>query len=170
MPEIKDLVKNLAQKHGKNRESLIPILQGVIQAERYISDEAMTEIARELDMSAAQVYGTATFYSFLDTKPRGKYVIRVCRTISCAMKGKNLINQEIEDLLKIKIGVNFVDNHFFYCIVRIIKYVVDIVRKSVYILPIEGGNQTFIELIQEISSDVVAFRLYIFYGDLQIVS
>jgi len=104
MPEIKDLVKNLAQKHGKNRESLIPILQGVIQAERYISDEAMTEIARELDMSAAQVYGTATFYSFLDTQPRGKYVIRVCRTISCAMKGKNLINQEIEDLLKIKIG------------------------------------------------------------------
>lgn len=104
MPEIKDLVKNLAQKHGKTRESLIPILQGVIQAERYISDEAMTEIARELDMSAAQVYGTATFYSFLDTQPRGKYVIRVCRTISCAMKGKNLINQEIEDLLKIKVG------------------------------------------------------------------
>jgi len=104
MPEIKELVKNLAQKHGKTRESLIPILQGVIQAERYISDEAMTEIARELDMSAAQVYGTATFYSFLDTQPRGKYVIRVCRTISCAMKGKNLINQEIEDLLKIKVG------------------------------------------------------------------
>lgn len=104
MPEIKDLVKNLAQKHGNTRESLIPILQGVIQAERYISDEAMTEIARELDMSAAQVYGTATFYSFLDTQPRGKYVIRVCRTISCAMKGKNLINQEIEDLLKIKVG------------------------------------------------------------------
>lgn len=104
MPEIKELVKNLASKHGKTRESLIPILQGVIQVERYISDEAMTEIARELDMSAAQVYGTATFYSFLDTQPRGKYVIRVCRTISCAMKGKNLINQEIEDLLKIKVG------------------------------------------------------------------
>jgi NADH:ubiquinone oxidoreductase subunit E len=64
----------------------------------------MTEIARELDMSAAQVYGTATFYSFLDTVPRGKYVIRVCRTITCAMKGKNLILQELEDLLKIKVG------------------------------------------------------------------
>ena len=104
MPEIKELVKNLASKHGKTRESLIPILQGVIQEERYISDEAMTEIARELDISAAQVYGTATFYSFLDTQPRGKYVIRVCKTMSCAMKGKNLITQEIEDMLKIKIG------------------------------------------------------------------
>ncbi len=104
MPELKELVKNLATKHGRTRESLIPILQGVVQEERYISDEAMSEIARELDISAAQVYGTATFYSFLDTKPRGKYVIRICRTISCAMKGKNLILQEIEDLLKIKLG------------------------------------------------------------------
>ncbi|HOK87016.1 NADH-quinone oxidoreductase subunit NuoE, partial [Tenuifilum sp.] len=86
------------------RESLIPILQGVVQEERYISSEAMTEIARELDMSAAKVYGTATFYSFLDTQPRGKFVIRVCKTISCAMKGKNLIIQELEDMLKIKVG------------------------------------------------------------------
>lgn len=104
MMETKELVKKLADKHGRTRESLIPILQGVVQEERYISSEAMTEIARELDMSAAKVYGTATFYSFLDTQPRGKYVIRVCRTISCAMKGKNLIIQELEDMLKIKVG------------------------------------------------------------------
>lgn len=83
---------------------MIPILQGVVANHRFVSDETMTEIARELDMSAAQVYGTATFYSFLDTVPRGKYVIRVCRTITCAMKGKNLILQELEDLLKIKVG------------------------------------------------------------------
>ncbi|HOP04773.1 MAG TPA: NADH-quinone oxidoreductase subunit NuoE [Tenuifilaceae bacterium] len=104
MPEIKELVKSLADKYGRTRESLIPILQGVVQDQRYISDEAMTEIARELDIAAAQVYGTATFYSFLDTTPRGKYVIRVCRTITCSMKGKNQIVQEIEDLLKIKVG------------------------------------------------------------------
>jgi len=104
MTDTKELVKNLADKYGRSRESLIPILQGVVQEERYISSEAMTEIARELDMSAAKVYGTATFYSFLDTQPRGKFVIRVCRTISCAMKGKNLIIQEIEDMLKIKVG------------------------------------------------------------------
>ncbi|MDI3526452.1 MAG: hypothetical protein PWR03_635 [Tenuifilum sp.] len=104
MTDTKELVKTLADKYGRTRESLIPILQGVVQEERYISSEAMSEIARELDMSAAKVYGTATFYSFLDTQPRGKYVIRVCRTISCSMKGKNLIIQEIEDLLKIKVG------------------------------------------------------------------
>ena len=112
MPEIKELVKGLADKHGRTRESLLPILQGIITEERYISDAAMTEVARELDMSAALVYGTATFYSFLDTKPRGKYVIRVCRTITCDMKGKKQIIKTLEDLLKVKVGETTKDNKF----------------------------------------------------------
>ena len=112
MPEIKELVKSLADQHGRSRESLIPILQGIVQENRYLTDEAMTEVARELDIAAAQVYGTATFYTFLDTQPRGKYVIRICRTITCAMKGKNIILQEIEDMLKIKLGGTTQNNKF----------------------------------------------------------
>lgn len=104
MPEVHDLVKELADKYGRKRENLLPILQGVVEKERYLSDVALTEIARELDMSAAQVYGTATFYTFLDTEPRGKYVIRVCKTITCDMKGKNQLIKAIEDTLKIKEG------------------------------------------------------------------
>ncbi len=104
MPEVQELVKNLADKYGRNRENLLHILQGIVEQERYLSDVALTEVARELDMSAAQVYGTATFYTFLDTEPRGKYVIRICRTITCDMKGKNQIIQAIEDTLKVKLG------------------------------------------------------------------
>ncbi len=102
--EIKALIFKLAEKYGRKRENLIPILQGVVQEERYISDEAMVEIARQLDISAAQVYGTCTFYSFLNTKPKGKYIIRVCETIVCDMQGKKEVISTLEDLLKIKIG------------------------------------------------------------------
>ena len=104
MPEVQELVKNLADKYGRKRENLLHILQGIVEQERFLSDVALTEVARELDISAAQVYGTATFYTFLDTEPRGKYVIRVCRTITCDMKGKNQIIQAIEDTLKLKLG------------------------------------------------------------------
>ncbi len=104
MPEVQELVKSLADKYGRKRENLLHILQGVVEQERYLSDVALTEVARELDMSAAQVYGTATFYTFLDTEPRGKYVVRICRTITCDMKGKNQIIQALEDSLKIKLG------------------------------------------------------------------
>ena len=112
MPEIKELVTGLADKHGRNRESLLPILQGIVSEERFISETAMTEVARELDMSAALVYGTATFYSFLDTEPRGKYVIRICKTITCDMKGKKQIVKTLEDLLKINVGDTTKDNKF----------------------------------------------------------
>ena len=104
MTECKSLVQELASKHGRERTSLLPILQGVVSKHNYLSDTCMTEIAKELDLSAAQVYGTATFYSFLDTEPRGEYVIRVCKTITCDMHGKKTIVQTLEDMLKIKAG------------------------------------------------------------------
>lgn len=104
MPEVHELVKELADKYGRKRENLLPILQGVVEKERYLSDVALTEIARELDISAAHVYGTATFYTFLDTEPRGKYVIRICKTITCDMKGKNQLIIAIENALRIKVG------------------------------------------------------------------
>ena len=82
----------------------MPILQGVVERQNYIADYDLTDIAKELDLSAAQVYGTATFYSFLDTVPRGKYIIRVCKTITCDMHGKKTIVSTLENMLKIKVG------------------------------------------------------------------
>jgi NADH:ubiquinone oxidoreductase subunit E len=102
----------LADKHGRNLEALMPVLQGVVAEHKYLTDEAMLLIAKELDISAAQVYGTATFYSFLDVEERGQYVIRVCRTITCDMKGKTQINKAIESTLKIKVGETTRDKKF----------------------------------------------------------
>ncbi len=112
MTEIQTLVKDLAQSHGRSRESLLPILQGIIEKDRFISEYAMIEVAKELDISTAEVYGTASFYSFLDTEKRGKYVIRVCKTITCAMKGKNQILLALEDTLKINLGETTPDKKF----------------------------------------------------------
>jgi NADH:ubiquinone oxidoreductase subunit E len=107
-----NLVSDLAEKHGRKRESLMPILQDIVRKHNYLTDEAMVEVASELDISAAEVYGTASFYTFLDTKPRGRNVIRVCRTITCSMKGKNEIISTIEDMLRIKVGETTPDKMF----------------------------------------------------------
>ncbi|NQU86553.1 MAG: NAD(P)H-dependent oxidoreductase subunit E [Mariniphaga sp.] len=112
MNPIQSLVKDLAEKHGRKRESLLPIMQGVVAKENYLSEYAMVEIAREIDISASEVYGTATFYSFLETKKMGKYVIRVCRTITCAMKGKNQVLLTIQNMLKIKLSETTPDKKF----------------------------------------------------------
>jgi NADH-quinone oxidoreductase subunit E len=112
MNPTQELIVELAEHYGRSRENLLPILQGVVEKEKYLSDFSMIEIARELDLPAAEVYGTATFYSFLDYKKRGKFIIRVCKTITCSMKGKNQILLTIEDMLKIGPGETTSDKKF----------------------------------------------------------
>ncbi len=98
------LIQELVEKHGRTRNSLMPVLQGVVAREKFLSEEAMIAVARELDISAADVFGTASFYTFLDITPRGKNIIRVCKTISCHMQGKDAVIKAIEDHLLIKVG------------------------------------------------------------------
>ncbi|MDX9883185.1 MAG: NADH-quinone oxidoreductase subunit NuoE [Prolixibacteraceae bacterium] len=112
MNPVTDLIKDLANQHGRNRENLLPILQGVVEQEKYLSEYSMIEIARELDLPASEVYGTATFYSFLEHKKMGQYIIRVCKTITCSMKGKNQVLLAIEDMLKIHLGETTGDGRF----------------------------------------------------------
>ena len=112
MSPIQLLIKELADQHGRNRENLLPVMQGVIEQEKYLSEYSMVEIAREMDLPAAEVYGTATFYSFLEVKKMGKYIIRICKTISCAMKGKSQVVFAIQDMLKIRTGETTPDGRF----------------------------------------------------------
>jgi NADH:ubiquinone oxidoreductase subunit E len=112
MTNTEVLIHELVEKHGKTRNALMPVLQGVVAREKYLSEESMIAVARELDLSAADVYGTASFYTFLDTKPRGKNIVRVCKTISCHMQGKDAIIRAIEDHLMIKTGETSHDKKF----------------------------------------------------------
>ena len=112
MSPIQLLIKDLAEKHGRKRESLLPIMQGVVEQEKYLSEYSMVEIAREMDLPAAEVYGTATFYSFLEVKKMGRFIIRICKTISCAMKGKSQVVFAIQDMLKVNVGETTADGRF----------------------------------------------------------
>ncbi len=112
MAKINETIRELADKYGRSYESLLPILQRIYENNHELPIEAMAEVARELDISAAHVYGTATFYSFLDSGKSGKYIIRLCKTITCMMHGKNIILQELEDALKIKPGQTTPDGLF----------------------------------------------------------
>jgi NADH:ubiquinone oxidoreductase subunit E len=112
MSKTEEFVKELVGVYGKKRTSLMPILQEVVKADRFLSEEAMVAIADELDLSTADVYGTASFYTFLDTVVRGKNIIRVCKTITCHMKGKDTIIRTLEDQLKIKLGGTTSDGRF----------------------------------------------------------
>ena len=112
MNDQAEFVKDLIREYGNSRKNLLPILQAVVEKDRYLSESVILKIAEETKIPAAHVYGMASFYTFLDIVPRGKYVIRICKTITCAMKGKNQILLALEDFLKIKLGETTPDKLF----------------------------------------------------------
>lgn len=112
MTDIQQLVQKYADEYGTERRYLLPILQGIVKDERSLSIEAMIEVAKLLDVSAAEIYGTASFYHFLETEPMGKCKIHVCKSIICENKRKKDVLAVLEDILKIKVGSTTKDERF----------------------------------------------------------
>ena len=105
-------ITRLAEKTGGSRSGLLPILQEIQAKYHHISDFAMQEIARLLDIHPVEVYGVVTFYSFLRTETTGRFTIRLCRTVSCHMAGTSRVARQIENELGIAFGETTPDGHF----------------------------------------------------------
>jgi len=102
----------LTDKYGRNRSALLPILQAVMERYHHISDMAMQEVAHLLNIHPVEVYGVVTFYSFLKPMKIGFFKIRLCRTISCDMQGKDRVAKQLENELGIKFGETTGDGRF----------------------------------------------------------
>jgi len=102
----------LFTKYGKKRESLLPILQELQDGYSYLGEEIINEVARAFNISQTEVFSVASFYHFLNIKPKGRYVIRLCRTISCELKGKEEVLRALESELGIKMGETTPDRKY----------------------------------------------------------
>lgn len=101
-----------AKRHGGDRGALMPVLQELQKKYCMISDPAMQCIADVLGIHPVEVYGVVSFYSFLDHKPKGKYIIRLCQTITCDMQGKAAVAEALEGALGIRFGETTEDGLF----------------------------------------------------------
>lgn len=105
-------IEQLVGKYGKDRSSLMPILQDIQRKHKYIPDFAQQEVARLLDIHPVEVYSVISFYSFLNTQPKGRHIVRLCQTITCDMNGKSAVAKAIERELGITFGETTRDNKF----------------------------------------------------------
>jgi len=91
----------IVEKHSKNPDNLIPILQEAQEEYRYLSEEIMTVIATSLNLSPARVFGVATFFSHFSLKPKGKYIIKICDGTACHVKGSTAILEALRKRLRL---------------------------------------------------------------------
>lgn len=108
---LSEIAKILA-RYPANRASLIPALQDIQQQFGYLSEEAVEEVGRLMDVSANEIYGVATFYTQFRFSPPGEHTIRVCEGTACHVRGGQQILKEVERRLGIGAGQTTEDGRF----------------------------------------------------------
>lgn len=74
------------------------------QQQGYLTAAAMQHVAQQIGCTAAEVEDVVTYYTMFYRKPVGKYVVNVCRTLSCALLGAERVTEELSAALGIKPG------------------------------------------------------------------
>ncbi|MBI9018627.1 MAG: NAD(P)H-dependent oxidoreductase subunit E [Phycisphaerae bacterium] len=105
-------IESWAGQFGNDRSSLMPILQNVQKKYSRISEFSMQAIADRLEIHPVEVYGVVSFYSFLKDEVHGKFVIRLCQTITCDMAGKDRVAKQLENDLGVSFGETTTDGMF----------------------------------------------------------
>jgi NADH-quinone oxidoreductase subunit E len=80
-------MEELITHYPKKRSASLMLLHAVQEHFGYISRQAVEWIAAKLELQPINVYELVTFYPMFHQKPVGKYHLRVCRTLSCALDG-----------------------------------------------------------------------------------
>jgi len=93
----KEIVKEGLGKFGTGREAIMQLLTMVNEELSWVPEEAILEIAEATGVSGAEVYSVVSFYSFFSTEPRGRNIVRLCSTISCAMAGQGSVLSALVD-------------------------------------------------------------------------
>ncbi len=105
-PEQRATFEELASHYppDQRKSAVIAALFMVQQQIGYLTRNGMRHVAEVIGCTPAEVEDVATYYSMFYKQPVGKYVIQVCRTLSCALKGAERVTEELAAALHVTTG------------------------------------------------------------------
>jgi NADH-quinone oxidoreductase subunit E len=99
---------------SRGRDVLLRMIKEEQAKSGYISEDAIVALAESLGLTVSDVYGVTTFYSFLSTKPLGRNVIRICKSVPCRLKDAEMMIDWIGQELGIAPGQTTPDGRFTF--------------------------------------------------------
>ena len=105
-------IRAAIEKYPVRRSAILPSLHVAQHEAGYLRPDDMAEIATMLEMSEADVYAVASFYTMLQREPTGTYLVEVCTCLACALRGSDLIVDHISQRLGITEGETTQDGMF----------------------------------------------------------
>jgi NADH-quinone oxidoreductase subunit E len=111
-PDNQRRARDLIALYPYSRSALIPILHILQEQDGYLSEDGMEHVGQLLDLTGAEVRGTATFYDMFHLEPVGKYLVAVCTNIACMLQGAYRLLEHAEDRLGVAPGGTTHDGMF----------------------------------------------------------
>lgn len=108
LAQLEDILKQYQNVPG----GLIPVLQMAQVIFGYLPESVLRRVARAFGKSLSEVSGVVTFYSFFNTVPRGRHVIRVCLGTACYVRGGKQLLAALREELGIDVGETTSDRLF----------------------------------------------------------
>ena len=105
-PENRARFEEIAKRYppDQRRSAVLPALYLVQYQQGFITANAMRHVAELLGITPADVEDVVSFYTMFYTKPVGRFVLQVCRTLSCALNGAERVTEELAATLGIAPG------------------------------------------------------------------
>ena len=112
MKHTLDELPEIFDRYPKDPSSLIMVLQDIQRTYHYLPCEALVQAAETLGVPMSKVFSVSTFYNAFSLNKKGDTVIRVCIGTACHIRGAKMIQEQLENLLKIKAGETTGDEKF----------------------------------------------------------
>jgi NADH-quinone oxidoreductase subunit E len=97
-------VEELIARYPQRRSALLPLLFLVQAEDGYVSPAGVAQVAELLGLTKAQVGAVATFYTMYRRRPVGRYLVSVCRTLSCELRGSREFAAAVTERLDVPLG------------------------------------------------------------------
>jgi len=95
--ENQQRAEEILGKYPEKRSAVMPLLYIAALEHGHVTNDAMRDVADLTGLTPAQVQSVASFYSMYRREPVGKYVVSVCTSISCYLRGADAVLAAIED-------------------------------------------------------------------------
>ena len=118
LEKFKEEVENILSRYPVKRSALLPLLNLAQREEGFVSEPAMRDIAKVLELTPPQVFETVTFYTMFNLKPIGKFHLQVCKSLMCALVKSDEVVTWITKKLNITPGQTTPDKTFTLSVVE----------------------------------------------------
>ena len=104
--------KALLKQYPDKRPLALPLLHMAQEQEGFLSGDTIKGVAELLDIAPGLMMETVSFYSMFYLKPRGKYLLQVCQTLSCSLAGADQMVDHVAAKYNLKVGETSADGRF----------------------------------------------------------